>query len=85
LINSNLQLLQTIALLQSNSITDFLDPDLRELAYPRVQSKKLSFMLVKLITYYNAVMGSPRSQMIDPKYKRDMVREDFPMNNVVFL
>ena len=65
--------IQTLALLQSESVIDFLDPDIRDIAYPRVQGKKLSFILVKMITYHNSVVGSPRSPNLDFKRKKDMV------------
>jgi hypothetical protein len=64
------ELSQIVALLQSESVADFLDPDIRDLAYGRVQGKNLSAVLVKLITYANSVSPS----LVDARRKRDMVR-----------
>lgn len=64
------ELSQIVALLQSESIADFLDTDIRDLAYARIQSRNLSAVLVKLITYANSV--SPK--VTDARRKRDMVR-----------
>jgi len=66
------ELAQTISLLQSESVTDFLDPDIRNLAYPRIQGKRLQLVLVKIITYYNSVMLTTGSPVTDIKRMRDM-------------
>lgn len=68
---------QTVALLQSENIADFLDPDIRDLAYPRVQGRHLASVLVKLIKYLNAhvpLLGAPP----DPRRKAQMVRRRRP-------
>jgi hypothetical protein len=62
---------QTVALLQSASPQDFLDTDLREMAYPAVRPKHLQLVLVKLITYWNSL--EPSSPLVDLRRKRTMV------------
>lgn len=55
-------------------MADFLDFDIRSLAYPRVQGRNLSFVLVKLIKHLNAnvpLLGAPP----DPRRKAQMVRQ----------
>lgn len=42
------ELSQMVALLQSDQLTDFLDPDIRELGFPRVQNERLQYALVKV-------------------------------------
>jgi hypothetical protein len=65
------QYYQVVALLQSPSPKDFLDNDLREMAYSAVRPKDLQLVLVKLITYWNSL--EPSSPLVDPRRKRAMV------------
>lgn len=62
---------QMVSLLQSDTIDNFLDPDIRELAFPRVQGRKLQFALIKLVTYWNSLPTGSKS-MIDPRRRREV-------------
>ena len=54
---------------QSDTITNFLDPDIRELAFPSVQGQLLQYGVIKLLAYWNS---QPESQ-VDWRRKRQMV------------
>ena len=61
-----------MSLLQSENVADFLDFDIRSLAYPRVQGRHLALVLVKLLKHLNAnvpLLGAPP----DPRRKAQMV------------
>ena len=63
--------LQIIALLESDSPSEFIDRDVRQLAYPAVTTRKLQPALVKLITQYNSVDPMKLSQQ-EHKRKREL-------------
>lgn len=49
------ELSQMVALLQSDELTEFLDPDIRELGFPRVQNQRLQYALVKVSFCHSSV------------------------------
>lgn len=63
--------IQVIALLESDTPSDFTDRDVRQLAYPAVTIRKLQPALVKLITQFNSVDPMKLSQH-EQKRKREL-------------
>lgn len=63
--------LQIIALLESDTPSDFVDRDVRQLAYPAVTVRKLQPALVKLIANFNSIDPMKLSQA-EHKRKREL-------------
>ena len=55
--------LQIISLMESEHPVDFLDKDVRQMAYAAVTPRKLQPLLVKLVSYYNSVDPGSQTQL----------------------
>lgn len=62
---------QMVSLLESDHPAEFLDKDLRQLAYPNVTARKLLPVLSKIISHYNALDQSGRGGF-DRKRKAEL-------------
>lgn len=57
--------------MESDTPSDFIDRDVRQLAYPAVTARKLQPSLVKLVTHLNSIDPMKMSQH-DQKRKREL-------------
>lgn len=57
--------------MESDHPVDFLDKDMRQMAYPAIAPKRLQALLVKLVTHYNSLDPSSQSQ-IDRKRRAEV-------------
>jgi hypothetical protein len=49
--------------MESEHPVDFLDKDVRQMAYAAITPKKLQSLLVKLVTHYNSLDPQSQSQL----------------------
>jgi hypothetical protein len=57
--------------MESDHPADFLDRDVRQIAYPAVTPRKLQSVLIKLVTFYNSADAQTLAQ-IDRKRRAEV-------------